>query len=39
MSENNLYSWKKGGDPFRQPVVDLTDYFGCTLDYFLGREK
>ncbi|GHU97849.1 hypothetical protein FACS1894211_00480 [Clostridia bacterium] len=39
VSENNLYSWKKGGDPFLQSVVDLADYFGCTLDYFLGREK
>ena len=39
LSENNLYCWKKGGDPFLQSVMDLADYFGYTLDYFVGREK
>ena len=39
VSENNLYVWKKGSEPFLQTVINLADYFGYTLDYFVGREK
>lgn len=38
LSDGNFYSWKKGGDPFIQSVIDLADYFDCTLDYLAGRE-
>ena len=38
LSDGNFYSWKKGGDPLLQTVIDLADYFGCSIDYFIGRE-
>ena len=38
-SDGNFYSWKNGGDPFLQSVIDLADYLGYTLDYFVGREQ
>ena len=37
-SDGNFYSWKKGGDPFLQSVIELAVYFGLTLDAFIGRE-
>lgn len=39
LSDGNFYSWKRGGDPFLQSVIDLADYFGYTIDYFIGRER
>ncbi|MCL2555945.1 MAG: helix-turn-helix domain-containing protein [Firmicutes bacterium] len=39
ISDGNLYSWKNGGNPFIQTVIDLADYFGYTLDCFIGLDK
>jgi len=37
-SDGNFYSWKKGGEPYLQSVIELADYFKLTLDAFIGRE-
>jgi len=39
VSDNNLSTWKGGTSPYLQSVINLADYFGYTLDYFIGREK
>ena len=39
VSDNNLSTWKNGASPYLQSVIDIADYFGYTLDYFVGREK
>jgi len=37
---NGYFSrWKNGSDPLMETLLSLTDYFGCTLDYLVGREK
>ena len=38
-SNGNISRWKEQGDPLLQSVIDLADYFGYTLDHFVGRER
>ena len=38
VSDNNLSTWKNGASPYLQSVIDIADYLGCSLDYFIGRE-
>lgn len=38
LSDSNLTNWKNGGDPFFYTVIKLANYFGYTLDAFVGRE-
>lgn len=30
--------WKKGALPNAAKLMEIADYFGCTIDYLLGRE-
>jgi len=39
VSDHNLSVWKNGTSPYLQSVVDIADYFGLTLDHFVGRES
>jgi transcriptional regulator with XRE-family HTH domain len=39
VSDNNLSTWKNGASPQLQSVMDIADYFDCSLDLFVGREK
>ncbi|MDR0856688.1 MAG: helix-turn-helix domain-containing protein [Clostridiales bacterium] len=32
VSDNNLSTWKNGSSPFLQTVLDIADYFDCSLD-------
>ena len=34
-----LYAWLKGAEPELNYVLRLADYFGCSVDFVLGREK
>ena len=38
-SESSFDSWSKGSDPLLRTIIDLADYFGLTIDAFIGREK
>lgn len=31
--------WKHGADPHLETLIELSDYFKCTIDYLVGREK
>jgi len=31
-------AWNKGYEPSVQILIDLADFFGCTIDYLVGRE-
>ena len=39
ISGGNVSSWKRGASPNLQTLIILSDYFGYTLDHFVGREK
>lgn len=39
VSDNNLSTWKNGSSPYLQSVIEIANYFGYTLDFFIGREK
>ena len=39
VTNNNLSTWKNGTLPLLQSVVDIADYFGYTLDEFIGRDR
>lgn len=39
VSDNNLSTWKRGASPYLQSVIDIADYFGYTIDFFIGRER
>ena len=39
VSDYNLSVWKKGRSPHLQSIIDIADYFGYTLDFFVGRER
>ena len=34
-----FYAWQKGSAPILDYVLRLADYFGCSVDFVLGREK
>ena len=34
-----FYAWLKGAEPELNYVLRLADYFGCSVDVVLGREK
>lgn len=37
---NKIYDWKIGkSKPSAEDVSKLADYFGCSVDYLLGRES
>lgn len=31
-------NWDKGADPLLSTLTELSDIFGCTIDYLVGRE-
>jgi len=33
-----LNDWEKGYQPVIQTLIELSEYFGCTIDYLVGRE-
>lgn len=37
--ENFIDQWKNGSDPHLETLLELADYFGCTIDYLVGRER
>ena len=39
VSDNNLSTWKNGSSPYLQSVMDIADYFDCSIDLFVGRER
>jgi len=39
ISDANLSTWKNGGATSFGMVIDLANYFGCTLDYLVGLEN
>lgn len=39
-NSNKIYDWKIGkSKPSAEDVSKLADYFGCSVDYLLGREN
>lgn len=34
-----FYAWLKGAEPELNYILRLADFFGCTVDFVLGREK
>lgn len=38
-SHRHFDKWKSGADPLIETVIELADYFDCTLDYLVGRER
>ncbi len=34
-----IFAWQKGSVPNLDYVLRLADYFGCSVDFVLGREK
>lgn len=39
LSNGNFESWRKGGDPKIQTIIELADYLEVTIDYLVGRER
>lgn len=39
LTKGNTTSWKKGGNPSVEVLVQLADELNCTTDYLLGRSK
>jgi len=39
LSRGHFSFWKKGADPFIDTLLNLSDYFECTLDYLVGRDR
>ncbi len=37
ISSGSVTAWKYGAVPNRQTLEKLSDYFGCTIDYLLGK--
>lgn len=31
--------WDKGAEPYLDTLIELADYFDCTIDVLVGREK
>lgn len=31
--------WNKGAEPYLSTLIELSDYFSCTIDELVGREK
>lgn len=31
--------WNKGADPYLSTLIELSDYFDCSIDYLVGRES
>lgn len=31
--------WKNGSSPLIETVITLAEYFGCSLDYLVGRDR
>lgn len=38
-SHKHFDQWKNGSDPFLQTVIEFSDYFSVTTDYFIGRDR
>lgn len=36
--ENYFQRWKNGSEPQIPTLIELANYFDCTLDYLVGRE-
>ncbi len=34
-----IFAWQKGAVPELSYIIRLADYFGCSVDFVLGREK
>lgn len=39
ISSGTITQWKNGSIPSGENLVKIADYFGCTVDYLLGRES
>lgn len=38
-SQTNIGRWEKGlNEPTYSAIIKLADFFGCTVDYLVGRE-
>lgn len=38
-SRTNISRWEKGlNEPTMSPLIKLADFFGCSIDYLVGRE-
>lgn len=38
ISSGSITKWKNGGIPNGETLIKIADYFGCSVDYLLGRE-
>lgn len=38
-ASSTITQWKNGSIPSGEKLVAIADYFGCSIDYLLGREK
>lgn len=40
ISKSSFYEWKRGDSlPTFEKIVKLADFFGCSVDFILGRES
>ena len=37
VSRKTLYSWMEKGNIPTSALISMADYFGCSIDYLLGR--
>ncbi len=37
LSSGSVTSWKNGKVPHHNTLIDIADYFDCSVDYLLGR--
>lgn len=37
--ENFIDQWKKGSSPNIATLIELSNYFDCTVDFLVGREE
>lgn len=39
ISSGTITGWKKGSVPQQKMLEKLSDYFGCTVDYLIGKSE
>ena len=39
ISSGTITGWKKGAVPQQKMLEKLSDYFGCTVDYLIGKSE
>ena len=39
IQKSNVTAWKNGGVPRADVLMNIAEYFGCSVDYLLGRDQ